>query len=36
MTIDDEGVERLVAAAKAGDPEAFGALFDRYYGPVYR
>lgn len=36
MTIDDEAVERLVAAAKAGDPEAFGALFDRYYGPVYR
>jgi RNA polymerase sigma-70 factor (ECF subfamily) len=36
MTIDDEGVERLVAAAKAGDPEAFGSLFDRYYGPVHR
>ena len=36
MTIDDEGVERLVAAAKAGDPEAFGSLFDVYYGPVYR
>ena len=36
MTIDDEAVERLVAAAKAGDPEAFGSLFDAYYGPVYR
>lgn len=36
MTIDDETVERLVAAAKAGDPEAFGSLFDAYYGPVYR
>ena len=36
MTIDDEAVERLVAAAKAGDPEAFGSLFDVYYGPVYR
>ena len=36
MTIDDEAVERIVAAAKAGDPEAFGSLFDVYYGPVYR
>jgi len=36
MTIDDEAIERLVAAAKDGDPEAFGALFDRYYGPVHR
>ena len=36
MTIDDEAVERLVGAAKAGDPEAFGSLFDVYYGPVYR
>ena len=36
MTIDDEAVERLVAAAKAGDPEAFGSIFDVYYGPVYR
>src|SRR6476659_2078125 len=36
MTIDDEAVERLVAAAQAGDPEAFGSLFDAYDGPVYR
>jgi RNA polymerase sigma-70 factor (ECF subfamily) len=36
MTVDDEAIERLVAAAKAGDPEAFGSLFDAYYGPVYR
>jgi RNA polymerase sigma-70 factor (ECF subfamily) len=36
MTIDDEAIERLVGAAKAGDPEAFGSLFDAYYGPVYR
>jgi RNA polymerase sigma-70 factor (ECF subfamily) len=36
MTLDDEAIERLVAAAKDGDPEAFGALFDRFYGPVYR
>jgi RNA polymerase sigma-70 factor, ECF subfamily len=36
MTIDDEALERLVDAARAGDPEAFGALFDRYHAPVYR
>ena len=36
MTVDDEAIERLVAAAKLGDPEAFGALFDHYYAPVYR
>ncbi len=36
MTVDDEAIGRLVAAAKLGDPEAFGALFDHYYAPVYR
>ena len=36
MTIDDGAIERLVAAAQQGDPEAFGALFDHCYGPVYR
>ena len=36
MTVDDEVIERLVEAAKDGDPEAFGALFDHFYGPVYR
>jgi RNA polymerase sigma-70 factor, ECF subfamily len=36
MTVDDEAVERLVDAARAGDPEAFGSLFDRYHGPVHR
>jgi RNA polymerase sigma-70 factor (ECF subfamily) len=36
MTVDDEAIERLVEAAKGGDPEAFGALFDHFYGPVYR
>ncbi len=36
MTIDDEAIERLVVAARGGDPEAFGALFDHYHGPVYR
>ena len=36
MTVDDDAIERLVEAAQGGDPEAFGALFDRYHGPVYR
>ncbi len=36
MTGDDEALERLVDAARDGDPEAFGALFDRYHAPVYR
>jgi RNA polymerase sigma-70 factor, ECF subfamily len=36
MTVDDEVIERLVEAARLGDPEAFGALFDHFYGPVHR
>lgn len=36
MTFDEGAIERLVAAAQHGDPEAFGALFDHYYGPIYR
>jgi RNA polymerase sigma-70 factor (ECF subfamily) len=36
MTVDDEAIDRLVEAAKLGDPEAFGALFDHFYGPVHR
>ena len=36
MTLDDEAIERLVAVARGGDPEAFGALFDHYYAPVHR
>jgi RNA polymerase sigma-70 factor (ECF subfamily) len=36
MTFDDGAIERLVGAAQQGDPEAFGALFDHFYGPVYR
>jgi RNA polymerase sigma-70 factor (ECF subfamily) len=36
MTSDDAAIERLVEAARAGDAEAFGRLFDRYHGPVYR
>src|SRR5512135_1237679 len=36
MTMDDEALDRLVEAARNGDPDAFGALFDRYHAPVYR
>ena len=36
MTVDDEAVQRIVDAARAGDPEAFGSLFDHYHGPVHR
>jgi RNA polymerase sigma-70 factor, ECF subfamily len=36
MTVDDEAIDRFVEAAKTGDPEAFGALFDHFYGPVHR
>jgi RNA polymerase sigma factor (sigma-70 family) len=36
MTMDDAAIERLVEAARTGDPEAFGALFDHYHAPVYR
>lgn len=36
MTIDDDAIDRLVAAARAGDPEAFGSLFDHYHARVHR
>ncbi len=36
MTFDEGAIERLVDAARQGDPEAFGSLFDHFYGPVYR
>ena len=36
MTLDDDAIQRLVAASQQGDPEAFGSLFDAFYGPVYR
>jgi RNA polymerase sigma-70 factor, ECF subfamily len=36
MDHDEVALERLVALAKDGDADAFGALFDRYHGPVYR
>lgn len=36
MKLDDDALERLVSDAKAGDPWAFGRLFDAYHLPVYR
>ena len=33
---DETGIDRLVEAAKAGDAEAFGAVFDTYHDGVYR
>jgi RNA polymerase sigma-70 factor (ECF subfamily) len=33
---DETGIDRLVAAAKAGDSEAFGAIFDAYHDGLYR
>jgi RNA polymerase sigma-70 factor (ECF subfamily) len=29
-------LERLIDAARAGDPEAVGVIFDRYYDAIYR
>ena len=34
--MDDEALERLVLEAKAGDPWAFGRIFDAFYEPLYR
>lgn len=36
MTLDDAALERLVGDAQAGDPRAFGRLFDHYHASVYR
>lgn len=33
---DDAAIEGLVAAAKAGDAEAYGRIFDHYHEAVYR
>jgi RNA polymerase sigma-70 factor (ECF subfamily) len=33
---DDAAIDELVAAAKAGDAEAFGRLFDHFHEPVHR
>ncbi len=34
--MDDETLDRLVAAAQKGDPEAFGRIFDAYAAPIHR
>ena len=34
--MDDETLDRLVAEAKRGNPQAFGLLFDEYAGPIHR
>ena len=34
--MDDETLDRLVAEAKGGNPDAFGQIFDAYVGPIYR
>lgn len=36
MSLDDAAIERLVNEAQAGDPWAFGRLFDHYHLPVFR
>jgi RNA polymerase sigma-70 factor (ECF subfamily) len=36
MNLDEAAVERLVGDAQAGDPRAFGRLFDQYHASVYR
>jgi RNA polymerase sigma-70 factor (ECF subfamily) len=36
MNLDDAAIERLVDEARAGDPWAFGRLFDHYNEPIYR
>jgi RNA polymerase sigma-70 factor (ECF subfamily) len=34
--VDEEALDRLVAEAQRGDPQAFGRIFDAYAGPIYR
>jgi RNA polymerase sigma-70 factor (ECF subfamily) len=34
--MDDETLDRLVAEAKRGNPEAFGQIFDAYAAPIHR
>ena len=34
--MDDEALERLVREAKAGDPWAFGRIFDEFNQPIHR
>ncbi len=34
--MDGETLDRLVAEAQAGDPEAFGQIFDEFHGAIFR
>jgi len=34
--MDEETLDRLVAEAQRGNPEAFGRIFDAYAGPIHR
>jgi RNA polymerase sigma-70 factor, ECF subfamily len=34
--MDDETLDRLVAQASRGNPEAFARIFDEYVGPIHR
>jgi RNA polymerase sigma-70 factor (ECF subfamily) len=34
--MDGETLDRLVAEAQGGDPEAFGRIFDEFHGAIYR
>src|SRR3954470_20882467 len=34
--MDDETLDRLVAEAQGGNPEACGRIFDEYVGPIHR
>lgn len=34
--MDDETLDRLVAQAQRGNPEAFACIFDEYVGPIHR
>ena len=34
--MDGESLDRLVVEAQAGDPEAFGRIFDEFHGAIFR
>jgi RNA polymerase sigma-70 factor, ECF subfamily len=36
MSLDDAALDLLVDAARSGDVEAFGRIFDHFHEPVYR